>query len=144
MADLSTCNSPTCAVTVEGTITQCPKCGGAMRAVREPRARGWILLFLGLFLVVFMAAIAWSVLPSMLTPGERMADGSSFTGTAEEAQTALALFGAVILFGLVAIANGLFIIKTGRQSWAFVAVALAIAAILILLGYWIIGWKPAA
>lgn len=143
MADLSTCNSPTCAVTVEGRLDHCPKCGGPMRAVRESRARGWILLFLGLFLILLMGGILWYLAPSMLRPGAEMADGPSFSGTPEQARTALALFGAVILFGLVATANGLFIIKTGRQSWVFVAVALVVAAILVWIGYSIMGWKPA-
>ena len=141
MPDLSTCNQPTCAVTVEGNVATCPKCGGPMRAVRESRARGWILLVLGLFLIVFMGVITLNLAPSLLSPGETGSDGSSFTGTADQARTALGLFLMVILFGFVATANGVYIIRTGRQSWVFIAVTLAVAAVLGIFCYSIMGWK---
>ncbi|HYJ29696.1 MAG TPA: hypothetical protein VEW25_05070 [Allosphingosinicella sp.] len=94
--------------------------------------RGWILLFLGLFLVVVMGVISMSIAPQMLRPGEQV-DGTVFTGTKEQARSIFALFAAVIAFGATSIAYGLFIIVTGRQSRAFAAAALAIAALL----YWI-------
>ncbi|HWT13081.1 MAG TPA: hypothetical protein VN231_10045 [Allosphingosinicella sp.] len=131
MPDLSVCNAPTCAVTVEGTLAACPKCGGPMRAVREARWRGWVLLILGVFLALFMGGITWSLMPSLARPGEAV-DGGSFAGTAEQARLVLYLFYAVIAFGAVTAANGLYQIVTGRQHWAFVLLTLLVLAGLIL------------
>jgi hypothetical protein len=99
-----------------------------MRPIREA-ARGWLLLFLGLFLVAFMGVIAATIAPQMLRPGEEV-DGSTFTGTRQQAQDFFALFAAVIALGATSIAAGLFILVTGRHSRAFAAAALAIAVLL--------------
>lgn len=136
---LSTCTQPTCAATLEGKAAICPKCGGPMRQVGESPVRGWILVILGLFLILFMGGITLVVAPTMLRPGETI-DGSSFTGTAEQARTALLLFGAVILFGFVAFANGIYMLKTKRQSKGFVIATLALAAVMLAIGWTIIGW----
>lgn len=135
MADLSSCNSPTCAFTVEGDVDVCPRCGGPMRAVRESRARGWTLLLIGLFLVLFIGAIAWNMAPMLMEPGAD-ADGGRFTGTAEQARMILMLFAAIIAFGIASAINGAFQIATGRQSKLFTALALLIAAGLIAIVYY--------
>ena len=132
MPDLSTCNAPTCAYTVEGALAICPKCGGPMRAVREPRWRGWVLLGLGLFLVLLMGAITWNLAPSLMRPGEGIAGGSTFTGTVEQARLILYLFYAVIAFGAVTLVNGVYQIVTGRQHWFFVALTLLVFGGLVL------------
>ena len=133
MEAYSTCSEPTCGITIEGRPAACPTCGRPMRLVRESAARGWILAVLGLFLIVFMGVIASYIVPQMLRPGEEI-DGTTFTGTAEQAQMFMALFAAVILFGAVSLAYGLFIIVTGRQSRAFITATLAIAGLLFALG----------
>ena len=136
---LSTCNDPTCSVTLAGKVAACPKCGGPMRRVGESPVRGWILVVLGLFLILFMGAITLMLAPTMMRPGETI-DGASFAGTPEQARTALLLFGAVILFGLVAFANGLYMLKTRTQSKGFVVATLALAAIMLAIGWTIMGW----
>ena len=143
MAVVSVCRDSTCAVTVDGKAEVCPKCGGAMRPVGESPVRGWILLILGLFLVLFMGVIAWMLAPTMMRPGEDI-DGSSFSGTPEQARTAMLLFGAVILFGFVAIANGIYMLRTRRQSIGFVVVTLVLAVAMLAIGYTIIGWDKCA
>ena len=47
--------------------------------------RGWVLLFLGLFLVLMLGAITVDLAPSMMHPGKEV-DGGTFTGTAEQAR----------------------------------------------------------
>ncbi len=49
------------------------------------RRRGWLQLLLGLFLVGMMGTITYNLAPGLLFPGERLADGLQFTGTAEQA-----------------------------------------------------------
>ena len=130
MADESTCLSPLCGITIEGSERKCPKCGWAMRSSRNIRNRGWVLLCCGLFLVLFMGWIAWALLPTLIRPGLEQ-EGSTFTGTEDEAQMILALFGLVILFGAVGTANAIYMIATGRQNRVFVIVTLLLAAALI-------------
>lgn len=91
--------------------------------------RGWVLVVLGLFLVVVMGAITLSIGPAMLDPGIETG-GSTFTGTAAEAETFLSLFGLVILFGALSVANGLYMLVARRQSRAFTLITLALAALL--------------
>ena len=132
MTDLSTCNAPTCAFTVEGSLAVCPKCGGPMRAVRESRVRGWALVVLGLLLVGMMGTITWYMAPALMQPGEE-AGGNTFSGTADQARLVLYLFWALIAFGAVTTVNGIYQIATGRQHWLFVALTLLVFAGLAIL-----------
>lgn len=132
-----TCLSPTCGAKVEGLAPICPQCGEPMPA---GRARGWVLVCIGIFLMLFMGAIAAMVGRPMLQPGVEVG-GSTFTGTAEQARTVIQLFGAIILFGAVSAAYGVYMIATGRQSRTFVVAALLIFALLGVLGSTILHWK---
>jgi hypothetical protein len=98
------------------------------------RIRGRVLVAVGLFLVLFMGAIAWNLAPMVLRPGEEV-DGSTFTGTAEQGQMFLGLFALVGLFGAVCVANGAWMIATGRRSRVGVRVFLLILAPLFVLGW---------
>jgi len=131
MATYSTCRTPTCGTTVEGKASVCPNCGGPMRGVGDSKMRGWLLLVLGLFLVLFMGWIAIALLPTLSAPGREIADGSRFTGDAGQARMILLLFAMVIAFGFVSIAYGAYMIATGRQNRLFMIASLGVAAILI-------------
>lgn len=137
MADQSTCLSPLCGITVEGSHKKCPQCGWAMRSSRNIRTRGWVLLACGLFLVLFMGAITWNMLPTLLYP-ERAIEVGTFTGTPEQARTFLNLFLLVIGFGALGTVNALYMIATGRQNRWFVIATLALAAFLYWFAYTII------
>jgi hypothetical protein len=137
----SACNQPTCAAVVEGRVSTCPKCGGPMRSVGESPARAILLLICGVLLAGGMTVIFLNIGSSMLNPGVEAADGSSFTGTADQARLFLMLFAAVFVFGLVAIANGIFMLITRRQSKGFIIVTLGLAAVLIILA--IVGIRSA-
>ena len=134
MADRSTCLSPACGYSVEGSLTKCPKCGWAMRSPRNIRIRGWVLLGLGLFLVLFMGAITWNLLPTLLHPG-KPADGMTFGGTEQQAEMFLGIFGLVILFGIFSVANGLYMIVRGRQNRLFALLALLIGVVLFAIAW---------
>ena len=135
MADQSTCLSPLCGITIEGSEKKCPKCGWAMRSSRNIRTRGWFLLCCGLFLVLFMGWIAWSLWPTLVRPGVDYENGR-FTGTKDQAQMILGLFGLVILFGALGTVNALYMITTGRQNRVFVIVTLLLAAVLVGVAWW--------
>ena len=137
MADHSTCLSPLCGITVEGSAKKCPKCGWAMRGARNLRVRGWVLLFLGLFILLLMGTITWKLSPMLLHPEQAYADGR-YTGTPEQAQMFLSLFLMVILFGALGTAIAIYMIATGRQNKWFVIGTLALAAALYFFARWII------
>jgi hypothetical protein len=137
MAASGTCPSPACGAKVEGFAPLCPQCGEPMPA---GRARGWVLLCVGLFLVLFMGAIAVMAGGPLLHPGVEVG-GSTFTGTPEQARTVLQLFGAVILFGAVSASYGVYMIVTGRQSRGFLVASLLLFALLGVLGWTIMHSK---
>jgi len=134
MPAVSTCLAPSCRTKDEGTVNPCPNCGGKMRTPRTVRIAGWVLLVCGVFLAGFMSYL-WSVLaPLMAHPGDTTG-GATFTGTAEQAQTIVTVFAAVIVFGLGSIAYGLWMIVTGRRSIAMMIGVLVLAAVLIAISW---------
>ena len=142
MADHSTCT--TCGAWADGAVAVCPRCGGPMRVTRGSTARGWVLLFLGLFLMGMMGAITAYTAPTMLNPGVEI-DGGSFTGTAEQGRIFLGLFLLVFAFGAVSTLYGLFQIVTRRESKAFIALSLALALGLVAVTFFILFvMKPSA
>ena len=116
MSQTSTCLSPKCRQTVEGEVPRCPTCGTRMRTPTSVRRVGWLLLFLGVFLIVFMGWIALSTAPMMLRPGVEVADGSRFTGDADQGRMIMGLFGAVIAFGVATAIGGVVQIRTGKRN----------------------------
>ncbi|MGN6820107.1 MAG: hypothetical protein ACTHJR_15690 [Sphingomonas sp.] len=130
MSAVSTCLAPSCRTKVEGTVATCPACGGRMRTPRSVRVAGWVLLVCGVFLTGLMSYLWQALAPSMANPGAT-AGGATFTGTADQAQAIVTMFGAVIVFGLAAIAYGLWMIVTGRRSIAMMIGVLVLAALLI-------------
>jgi membrane protease YdiL (CAAX protease family) len=143
MPAYTVCRKATCATLVEGKVDACPKCGGPMRSVGESPLRGIVLLICGLILLGMMGAITLNMYPTLTHPGETI-DGSTFTGTAEQARTVLLLFAAVLVFGLVATANGIYMLVTRQQSKVFMFVSLGLAAALLVITFVAMGkLKPA-
>jgi hypothetical protein len=143
MPAFSVCRKSTCATLVEGKTDACPKCGGPMRRVGESPLRGIMLLLCGLFLLGLMGAIAYNMYPTLTHPGVTI-EGSTFTGTADQARITLLLFAAVIVFGLVATANGIYMLITRQQSRMFMFVSLGLAAVLLVITFVAMGkLKPA-
>ncbi|HTU11264.1 MAG TPA: hypothetical protein VMG08_10250 [Allosphingosinicella sp.] len=139
MAAYTVCKDPKCATLVEGKVAACPKCGGAMRTVGESPWRGIVLLICGLILFIGMGVITINMYPSLTNPGVRMPDGTSWTGGAEAARMALLTFFAVIVFGLLAIVNGIYMLVTKQQSKVFVILSLGAAAVLLLIVFLTMG-----
>ena len=138
MAAYTVCRRATCATLVEGKVDACPKCGGPMRNIGESPLRGITLLVLGLILFVGMGVIFLNTWPTFSHPGVQI-EGSRFTGTAEQGRQALTLFAAVIVFGLLAIVNGIYMLVTRQQSKVFVILTLGVAVILIVFTFVILG-----
>lgn len=121
MADQSTCMSPSCGITIEGSFKRCPQCGGLMRTSRSIRAFGWVMLVCGVAVILIMGWLGLTFLGA-----------GSFTGTTDEAALAIAGFSFVILFGLLASVNALYMVVTGRTNRALVKAMLLAVGILIV------------
>ena len=98
------------------------------------RARGRLLIPIGLFLLLTMAVIAWNTAALMLRPGVEM-EGTTFTGTKETGWLILGLFAVVALFGALCIANGIHMLATGGPNWRFSRLVYGLFLFLILFAF---------
>lgn len=123
MEEASSCYN--CGHVTNEVADSCPKCGRRLRTAKQVRRLGWLQLLIGLFLVGLMGTITYNLAPALLPLPGAPQGGARFTGTPEQAQLILALFGLVIAFGLGSILSGLWQIKTGRRNkWLFIAMVL--------------------
>ena len=125
MTATSNCKSFTCNTIVEGQVKTCPKCGKKMMSSKTIRILGGVSLACGVFLLGLMGTITVALLPSLLHPNP--GGSSGFTGTAEQARTALYLFAAVMVFGLFATLSGLFQVIAGRRSRVAIVLTFVLA-----------------
>ena len=127
----SVCQSPRCATVFDGLEAKCPACG--FRAVPQKRIRmlGWLLIGCGVLLLGIMIPVCVAIVPSMMNPGVETG-GSTFTGTASDASSALALFAGVIGFAAAALASGIYQVRYGRQNWFLVIGMFVVAAVLFI------------
>lgn len=139
MAAYTVCRNPKCATLVEGKVDVCPKCGGTMKIVGESPWRGWVLVMCGLIMTIMMGIITINLYPSLTNPGVRMPDGGSWTGDAESARMVLLLFYALIAFGVVALANGIYMLVTRQQTKTFMFVSLGLAAAVLVIAFFTMG-----
>ena len=140
MADFATCMDLSCGTRVAGRAATCPACAGPMRNDGASKVRGGLLLGLGLFLFAFMAWIGMSMLPAMMPEGLRPGDAPTFTGTAEQGRTILALFAAIMVFGACTTAYGAYMLVTGRQNRLFILASLVLFGALAYYGWTITRW----
>jgi hypothetical protein len=85
-----------------------------------------------------MAVVLYHVAPSMLQPGVETG-GSTFTGTATQGLTFLAILGLVFAFGVTSLLYGIYQLKTGRRSKKVVGAMLAAVSLLMFVA-WLIRW----
>jgi MFS family permease len=133
MAEVRTCFR--CSFETSDAVEKCPRCGGRLKTAQQVRRLGWVQVVLGVIIVGMMGTITAFVAPLMLSTGDEPTTGSRYAGTPEQALLILGLFGIVILFGLVAMLNGIWQIKYGRRNkWLFIVV-LVLAGLLVLVGW---------
>jgi membrane-bound metal-dependent hydrolase YbcI (DUF457 family) len=103
-----------------------------MRTPSDVRRTGWVLVFLGVFLVLFMGWITLAMAPLLLDAGVESASGDTFTGSAGEGQMILGLFGAVIVFSLGTVFAGVGQIRTGARDPRIVRAMAGLFVVLIV------------
>jgi sulfite exporter TauE/SafE len=104
------------------------------REDRHARVRGWVLVVIGLFLILVIGAVTWLLAPRMLNPGVEI-EGSTFSGTPDQALLIFGLFGIVTLFGIGTLANGVILVATGRRNRALTIMLVTIATPFLVLGW---------
>ena len=139
MAETSTCFDLRCGYAVPGRVDTCPRCGRKMRSSRTVRAYGAVMMVCGIILLGMMGTITVLLWPQLMNPGREMAGGTTFTGSAGDAEMILWLFGLVLLFGLVALLTGLWQVATGRRNRWVAIIAVALGAAIFVYGRWMTG-----
>ena len=85
---------------------------------RRIRIGGMIATAAGIFILLLMGMITWRMTPILLAAPERLADGARFNAAQSVARLVLALFGSVLLFGVIAVAVGVAQATTGLRRRA--------------------------
>ena len=134
MANQRVCFGLRCNFVTSDNIDYCPNCGRRLRSASQVRVLGWVQAILGLFLITVMGIITFNLWPSLMYPGEMVAGHSRFTGTPDQARLVLALFGTVILFGIVSLTGGVIQIATSRRSRVILILTLVLVIPLVALG----------
>ena len=127
--DLSKCYN--CGYETHKFRSHCPKCGTVLQSRRWSRRFGLGLVICGVIICGTMGFLLIQMVPSLLNPGVS-SGGMRFTGTPAKARIILAIFGAVIAFGLTSLGYGLWQMLTGRRSKRVIYFTLALAALLVL------------
>ena len=130
--DLSKCYN--CGYETHKFRSHCPRCGTALQSRRWSRRFGVALVICGAIICGIMGFAVLNLAPSLLNPGVS-SGGTRFTGTPAQARMVLAIFGAVLAFGLTAFGYGLFQMFTGRRSKRVIYFVVALAGLLLLLAF---------
>jgi hypothetical protein len=130
--DLSKCYN--CGYETHKLRSHCPKCGTTLQSRRWSRRFGLGLVLGGVIICGLMGYVLLDLGPSLMNPGAS-SGGTRFTGTPAKARMILAIFGAVLAFGLTALGYGLWQMITGGRSKLVIYFTIALAALLVLLAY---------
>ncbi|MEO5722110.1 MAG: hypothetical protein ABIR71_11650 [Chthoniobacterales bacterium] len=128
--DLSKCYN--CGYETHRFRSHCPQCGTSLQSRRWSRRFGLGLVLCGAIICGLMGYVVWEMGPALLNPGSSR---TRFSGTPSQARMILAIFGAVLAFGLTALGYGLWQMFTGRRSKRVIYFVVALAALLLLLAY---------
>ncbi len=114
--------------------TVCPRCGKRLFTAQNIRMRGIALVLIGLFLVVFMGAIAIFV-------GTLLAGAANDPAAAKKMKqdpfaflAVIAIFASVIAFGINSIAGGIWMVVFGKRNKFFIWIMWAALFLLFAFG----------
>lgn len=105
-----------------------------MKSKSQIRVLGAVLTLLSGFLVVFMSVIAFFIY-NTVQQSDKPGATSKFTGSENDILIIIAIFGLVILFGIIGLITGLWQLIFGRRNLILVYSLLAIGAVLFIGGY---------
>jgi hypothetical protein len=96
------------------------------------RIRGWLLVVLGAALG--LAGAAFVIYLTSIIAHTDQSGGTRWTGSHDMTVRVFQLFGAVIVFGVVAVAGGMFQLRRGRPSWSAMIILLMLVGVMYFLG----------
>jgi ribosomal protein L37E len=120
------------AESVDGA-TRCALCGGSVAKAGTMRLLGWSLIGLGSFLFLFMGAITYYVAGIVSHSNDPRA-ATRFNGSPEMLFFMFALFGFVMLFGLLGIGGGAWQVYYARPNRKLTFIFLALVVIFLIVG----------
>lgn len=127
--DLNTCIA--CGYQSHRYMSQCPQCGGGMLTRRWARRLGAIVAACGTIVSGLMGTVMWHTVPLLLRPGVTI-DGTRFAGNGAVAAVVLAIFVAVMAFGITAFCYGIWQVVTGRRDRRVMRLMAAIFSLLLV------------
>ena len=81
-----------------------------------------------------MGVVVWEMGPALLDPGAA-SSRTHFSGTPAKGRMILAIFGAVLTFGLTALGYGFWQMFTGRRSKRVIYFVIALVGLLLVLAF---------
>jgi hypothetical protein len=94
---------------------------------------GWVLVILGTFLVIFMGGLG-IYLGGVIARAGQPGNSDRFTGGPQDVLFIAAVFGLVILFGLLSMANGGWQIWRGKTNKTLRVIMFVVAGVLFVVG----------
>ena len=112
----------------ETSNTVCPQCRRTLFTSTNTRIRGGLLAVIGMALMTFAAYLLVWVIAAF---GNSGSTGPRFNGTPQEKLMIVALFSALILFGLFSLITGAWQLIFGRRNrvlaWTVVGIGIVLA-----------------
>ena len=124
---------PKCDFETTESLAKCPNCGRRLQSAKKVRILGWVLVLLGSSLAIFMGGLG-IILAGIIAGTGQPGETTRFTGGPEVVLFIVAIFGLVILFGLVSIAAGAWQIWYGKPNSTLRIMMFVVAGLLLLIG----------
>jgi predicted RNA-binding Zn-ribbon protein involved in translation (DUF1610 family) len=121
-------------------IKDCPECGRRLMKSKTVRRLGWVLLFIGLFLLTIMSGISFVVAQAIYQTG-RPGSTTSFTGDSRDVAFIVGIFSVVFAIGFTSIAGGIWQIKYGKRNKKIVFLMIGLAVVFFIVARSITGLK---
>jgi rRNA maturation protein Nop10 len=110
-------------------LDECPRCGGKLRTARQIRTLGFVLVFIGGFLVLLMGGVTIFVI-GLISQAANEGRSSRIMEETTAFVAIFALFALVIMFGLVCIIGGVWQILFGRRNKYIKHIIIALTVLL--------------
>ncbi len=115
-------------------LAKCPQCGQRLRTAATVRRLGWVLIIIGGLLVAFMGWLTFGI-TGIIAHSDEPGAPSRFTGGPEMVLAIYGIFGFVILFGLVAMAGGIWQVKYGKRNKKLAYLIFGLGIVFIIIGW---------
>ena len=114
-------------------LDKCPRCGGRLRTAGQIRTLGFVLVFIGGFLVVLMGAITIFVI-GVISQAANEGRSARIMEETTVFVAIFALFGLVIMFGLTCIGAGVWQILFGKRNKHIKHIIIGLTVLLFTVG----------